>query len=789
MAKKQKQSRKAHGGGESTKESTNSSSSTSSSTAAAASTATAASAKTDKPQSFISLPEEFDPSTTTTTTSSHHSLLEWIQLEQQSLLWILGCAILGAFLGFGVGAGWFTRGYGSWHFVMKDATAALTPSAADGKVSQEFVRKFIITPWRVTMAYRMRNTLLYELVTFKKAPWAVVEYLQTASSSKSTNNSNSNNISKSDEGWFQSSPMWPPNWILFRQVDLSNIDVGEGGLSPSMMKFLSIVLPWRRSLIKALAKKEKKSNNNGKHVVDNLRRIHPVVDGGSTTSFSSKIKRLLFGASANSQGSGPVDPYYHPMGFYALREYIVRYDNGYVHPDLGFLVPAPSGASRGLGMVANVYTKCQRDCFPGTLKEWEDKERDEREKLQELKEQQMAEQEIMNEMKEQFPELSSSAEGSSSSSHPPRSSTSSSSSGVRVQPIRPITNATTLAEIEESLNYMSISTSRTYSQQEVLLRIPLEAQITRSVAVDILKGILPEELMKNGIGVLDDAFVLTLLLAHERGLGESSRFWPYIATLPPRPLCALYPESRQSVVDVVTALAVEMGTDVVGWPNEISKAAEVSERIVANLSMQYKLYLATSAGSNVVENLRWALCQVASRAVAGNKKHGSLRLVPMMDLINHDEAADKFHEVIANETISNDTNDVFFQTDESDAGAFVVRSQRHGRAKPLKAGQELMANYNVPNYSPLDWFINMGFVPPERTGKWKMLESGLPRSYRGGFSRKSTSSGTTGVGAFGSGKPEIQVIRQHTTHTTQQQTQVQQTQQSPAQQSQGTCQR
>src|SRR6056300_647650 len=247
---------------------------------------------------------------------------------------------------------------------MKDATAALTPSA-DGKVSQEFVRKFIITPWRVTMAYRMRNTLLYELVTFKKAPWAVVEYFQTASSSKSTNNSNNNNIGKSDEGWFQSSPMWPPNWILFRQVDLSNIDVGEGGLSPSMMNFLSIVLPWRRSLIKALAKKEKKSNN-GENVVDNLRRILPVVEGGSSTSFSSKIKRLLFGASANSQGSGPVDPYYHPMGFYALREYIVRYDNGYVHPDLGFLVPAPSGASRGLGMVANVYTKCQRDCFPGT---------------------------------------------------------------------------------------------------------------------------------------------------------------------------------------------------------------------------------------------------------------------------------------------------------------------------------------------------------------------------------------------------------------------------------------
>jgi len=162
----------------------------------------------------------------------------------------------------------------------------------------------------------------------------------------------------------------------------------------------------------------------------------------------------------------------------------------------------------------------------------------------------------------------------------------------------------------------------------------------------------------------------------------------------------------------------------------------------------------------------------------------------MMDLINHDEAADKFHEVVGNET-SNDLNGFALHAEESDAGAFVVRSRRHGRSKPLKKGQELMANYNVPNYSPLDWFINMGFVPPERTGKWIMLESGLPPNYRGGFSRKST--GVTGVGAFGSGQPQIQVIRQHTTQIAPQQQQQQspqilQTQQQQAQQQQ-TCQR
>lgn len=609
------------------------------------------------------------------------------------------------------------------------------------------------------MARRMRSTLLYEMITFQKAPWAILEYITTSGVGSVQNNGDD------DGGWFASSPMWPPNWIIFRQVDLSNIEVGEGGLSPAMVTFLSIVLPWRRNLIKALARKEQRvtlRDADGNLVDDS--DLH----SASSNSFASRIKGLLFGSSSTSQKNAPVDAPSHPMGFYALREYIIRYDHGYVHPDLGFLIPAPSGAARGIGMVSDSYTKCQRNCFPGTAMEREEEEMVERKRIQELRDQQMAEQEIMDEMKRQFPELSSdNAEGDEDSTLPPRPSPSSTQLKAENQ---------------------TASTTKTYSQHELLLHIPLEAQITRSTALEMLKNILPEEVMKNQIAVLDDAFVLTILLAHERGLGDGSRFWPYIATLPPRPTCALHPASRQSVVDVVTALSVEMGTDVVGWPNEISKASEVAERIVSTLSNQYKIFLATPPGINLIDSLRWALCHVASRAIGGREAHGRLRLVPMLDLINHDEAADKFHEVVGNET-SNDPDSFALHAEESDAGAFIVRSRRHGRSKPLKKGQELMANYNVPKYSPLDWFINMGFVPPERTGKWTMLESGLPPNYRGGFSRKNT--GVTGVGAFGSGKPEIQVIRQHTTQSsTQQQQQSPQVQQSQQQiQQQQTCQR
>jgi hypothetical protein len=45
----------------------------------------------------------------------------------------------------------------------------------------------------------------------------------------------------------------------------------------------------------------------------------------------------------------------HPRVFAVLREAVIREEGGYVHPDLGFMVPAPCGAARGIGMVRNAY--------------------------------------------------------------------------------------------------------------------------------------------------------------------------------------------------------------------------------------------------------------------------------------------------------------------------------------------------------------------------------------------------------------------------------------------------
>ncbi|KAL7543101.1 hypothetical protein ACHAXR_012420 [Thalassiosira sp. AJA248-18] len=685
-------------------------------------------------------------SSSTQSTKRKNYLIEWIYSERECLMWILVCAALGALLGFGVGAGWLTRGSGSYQYMAKEKRVLVAMSAKTRHVPRKAIKQFVVSAWRVDLAKRVRRTLIYQLITLKKAPWRIVfDFLWHMVFSQDT---------LPNQHWIAASPLWPPNWILFREVDLSQIDVGEGGLSPWMVSSLSFVLPWRKSLISALARKDR--------VKVNLRDQEGNTIESSVTS--SPFPASLLSSKHSTQ---PINPYYHPMAFHTLREYVIRFDNGYVHPDLGFLVPAPSGAERGLGMIRDAFTKCQVHCYPGTAEEKLKEQREAAALLEESKKQEIVDRELMEDMMKEFPEMypsmSASVSSSPGSGDPTHLTIQHHNRPAEDTNPDPIHNTTTYEGIQAAVQLQSIpSSSRPYTQSEVLLRIPLAAQITRKLALETLLGLIPSE--HNGrsphLEELDDAFVLALYLAHERGLGINSRIWPYIATLPLRPTCALHWGWRQSVVDVVTAMSVEMGTDVQGWPNEISKAAEMAERIVVTLSRSSSDTLAKRPGvEDVTENIRWALCQVASRAIAGREKHGSLRLVPVVDMINHDEAADKFVELTGKEKMEDGD---FLDADEDDSGTFVVRSRRHGERKPLRRGQELMANYNVPAYSPLDWFLNMGYIPPERAGKWTMLEAGLPRSYRGGFSRKSNTGQAKDSGAFGSGKPEIQVIRQHT---------------------------
>lgn len=354
----------------------------------------------------------------------------------------------------------------------------------------------------------------------------------------------------------------------------------------------------------------------------------------------------------------------HPRVFAVLREAVIRERGGYVHPDLGFLVPAPSGAARGLGMVRDAYHHCQVTCIPGVA----DEKQSYLEKRRELEK--------------------------------PNSST----------------NKTTMS-------LPPISDLPIYHQEEVLLKIPLAIQMTRTVATDTIQPLLPAE-VKASLHQLDDAALLVLLLAHERGVGRFSRFLPYIASLPPEPSCGYSRNLRPYMLDAIYAYRDEIGVDVQGWPQELLKATEYAEKIVHDLGSDYGSYISTPNGISSSQNIEWALCQVASRATAGSEKHGSLRLVPLIDLINHDANAGGFIELTGKERLKDGD---FVEATEEESGTFVVRSRRHGRRRPLRLGQELLANYNVPHYSPLDWFVSLGFVPPERWGAWEKIGPVLPK--------------------------------------------------------------
>jgi hypothetical protein len=346
----------------------------------------------------------------------------------------------------------------------------------------------------------------------------------------------------------------------------------------------------------------------------------------------------------------------HPLAYDVLREAIIRETGGYVHDDLGWLVPAPCGAARGLGMVRNFYQECQTRCFPGT---WPEKQIVARDKA----------------------------------------------AGNGTEPAWP-------------------DESPLYKQEEVLIRVPLKFQMTRQVALETLLMVIPNQADTTlNLFHLDDAALLVLLLAHERGVGRYSRWLPYIATLPHQPACGYARNLRPFILDMLQVLHVEHDVETEGWSTELIKASQYASKIVESLNRDYGPYLERPPGVTGYDNLEWALCHVASRATAGDEKHGSLRLVPLMDMINHDATAGGFIELTGQENY--EAGD-FVQATETDAGTFVVRSLRHGRRRPLAPGQELLVDYNVPNYAPLDWLISTGFVPPERWGRWHKVDRVWP---------------------------------------------------------------
>jgi hypothetical protein len=371
--------------------------------------------------------------------------------------------------------------------------------------------------------------------------------------------------------------------------------------------------------------------------------------------------------------------------FPILREAIVREPGGYVHRDLGIFIPAPCGSIRGLGMIRNAYYHCQRECFTNNPQE----------RIEVESQQQQQQQQEWNITH-------------NSNSH-----------------INHDTTSTRPSHNDE------VKRAPTYRQDEILIRIPLSYQMTRSIAMETFRTLIPEDVqVRSNMLAYDDSMYLTLFLAHERGVGQYSKWLPYIASLPTVPTCGYSQQLRPYMLNAIEAYRVEWDVDTNGWGEELYKALIYAERIVDNLETHFSSYIETPPGMTSRENLQWALCQVVSRGIAGSSIHGSLRLVPVVDLINHDADAAGIVELDGTERIQD--GDFLDAISELDNGTFVIRSMRYGRLRALRQGQELMVNYNVPYYTPLDWFVYSGFVPPERCLPWYKMDAVIPPVRRDG---------------------------------------------------------
>ncbi len=226
----------------------------------------------------------------------------------------------------------------------------------------------------------------------------------------------------------------------------------------------------------------------------------------------------------------------HPLTFAILRESIIRQKGGFVHPDLGVLSPAPSGASRGLGMVRETYNTCQVRCMPGTASG----------KMNSLK---------IDENKDS------------------------------------LLNWNTRQSLQSILDEQDELEER-FRQEEVLLKIPLSMQMTRSRAIETLLPLMPKHVLaRTPLLELDDAALLVLLLANEHGLGIESEFHPYISSLPLTPSCGFSPLLRTEALETISIMGVELGMDVHSWPGELSKASDRAQIIIDGLTRDYGNYI------------------------------------------------------------------------------------------------------------------------------------------------------------------------------------------------------
>ena len=247
----------------------------------------------------------------------------------------------------------------------------------------------------------------------------------------------------------------------------------------------------------------------------------------------------------------------------------------------------------------------------------------------------------------------------------------------------------------------------------ILIKVPYSYQLTRQLALDTLTELIPAEvLVRLPLVELDDAALLVLLLVHEYGLGKKSKFFEYIQTLPKSHGGCGW-DNIEDIRNIPT------GIDI----SDVEMAINYAYRVSNGMSNDYAESLTSNNWPNEWKiqpelGFKWALCIVNSRATAGNNIAGNdtsgvgVRLVPIADLANHLYMSNGFIELNGNNN-NDGSND---NDSDDDIGAFVIKAPTWGDGKTLKdlqLGDEITVNYNLPGYTAIDWFLSLGFIPPE----------------------------------------------------------------------------
>lgn len=244
-----------------------------------------------------------------------------------------------------------------------------------------------------------------------------------------------------------------------------------------------------------------------------------------------------------------------------------------------------------------------------------------------------------------------------------------------------------------------------HENKSIWLRVPFSYQLTRDLALETITPLIPDHVLEQApLATLDDAALLVLLLVHLRGRSpKKCKWYPFLASLPDEPGCGWWGDDADGITKRKVYQHVISNDVIVG-------SREYVGRVSNGMAGDYGPYLAKKYWpktwkGEAARAIEWALCIVSSRGTAASPATGggSTRLVPFADMFNHNLQSDGFFELTEDEINS--------QADEPFEGSFIIR--RKSGIKGILPGEEITVNYNLVGYSPEDWFLSHGFVPPE----------------------------------------------------------------------------